>query len=107
MAMKVSGAPVWPTLAVKDIPKAKKFYEDVLGYKVMMEDEHNVAYQGAEGTGLSLYESAENAGTNKATYCSWKVSDLDDVMGGLSEAGVEFEDYDDVPGMKKENGVYT
>jgi catechol 2,3-dioxygenase-like lactoylglutathione lyase family enzyme len=106
MAEKLSKSPVWPTLAVKDLKASKEFYEGTLGYEVMMEDEHNVAYRGAEGTGLNIYESEENAGTNMATYCSWKVEDLDGTMSDLRAAGVEFEEYD-MPGMKTEKGIVT
>jgi catechol 2,3-dioxygenase-like lactoylglutathione lyase family enzyme len=104
MAGKVSESPVWPTLAVNNMKRAKEFYEGTLGYEVMMEDDDNVAYRGAEGTGLSLYVSGENAGTNKATYCSWKVDDLEGMMDDLRAKGVEFLEYD-LPGMKTENGV--
>jgi len=106
MADKLSQAPVWPTLAVKDMARARKFYEDILGYEPMMESEGNVAYQGASGTGLTLYQSDANAGTNKATYASWKVGDLDETMADLRGMGVEFEEYD-MPGMKTKNGVMT
>jgi catechol 2,3-dioxygenase-like lactoylglutathione lyase family enzyme len=105
MANSVASFPVWPTIAVKDLAKARKWYEDVLGYsKTVMESDDAVAYMGADGTGILLYPSEENAGTNKATSASWMVKDLAGVMADLKAKGVEFEDYDQ-PGLKTEEGV--
>lgn len=106
MADKLSSAPVWPTLAVKDIKKSRDFYEGILGYKPMMESEEAVSYQGNGGTGLTIYPSGDNAGTNKATYASWMVSDLNDTMTDLKSKGVKFDEYDQ-PGLKTEDGVAT
>jgi catechol 2,3-dioxygenase-like lactoylglutathione lyase family enzyme len=105
MANSVSSFPAWPTIAVKDLAEARKFYEDTLGYsKTVMESDNAVAYMGADGTGILIYPSAENAGTNKATSASWMVKDFDGVMSDLRSKGVEFEEYDQ-PGLKTENGV--
>lgn len=106
MADKLSKAPVWPTLAVKDLKKSREFYETVLGYQPIMEADEAVTYRGTGGTGLLIYPSDENAGTNKATYACWTVDDLDETMTDLKSKGVEFENYDQ-PGMKTENGVAT
>ena len=94
MAQSLSEAPVWPTLAVKDMERAKKFYEGVLGFKSDMESEAGTTYKCGDGTGFLLYQSADNAGTNKATYATWSVKDLDELMADLKEKGVEFEDFD-------------
>jgi catechol 2,3-dioxygenase-like lactoylglutathione lyase family enzyme len=104
MAETLSSCPVWPTLAVKDLARARKFYEQTLGYKSMMESDDAVTYKGADGTGLTIYPSEENAGTNKATSASWMVKDLDAMMADMRGKGVKFEEYDQ-PGLKTENGV--
>ena len=104
MAEKLSNLPVWPTLAVKDLSRARKFYEDVLGYEPMMETADAVGYKGADSTGILLYPSAENAGTNKATSACWNVTDLDGIMADLKSKGVKFEEYDQ-PGLKTEDGM--
>jgi catechol 2,3-dioxygenase-like lactoylglutathione lyase family enzyme len=106
MADKLSRSPVWPTLAVKNLKKSRDFYEGILGYKPMMEAEDAVTYKGEGDTGLTIYPSEENAGTNKATYASWVVDNLYETIGDLKQQGVEFEDYDQ-PGLKTEDGVAT
>ena len=104
MADNLSNKPVWPTLAVKNLKRSRDFYEGILGYKPMMEAEDAVTYKGTGGTGLLIYQSDENAGTNKATYACWTVDNLDETMSDLKSKGIEFEDYDQ-PGMKTEDGV--
>jgi catechol 2,3-dioxygenase-like lactoylglutathione lyase family enzyme len=104
MAQSLSEAPVWPAIAVKDMAKARKFYEDKLGFKPDMDSEAGVTYKCSDGTGFLLYPSAENAGTNKATYATWSVKDLEGVMADLSAKGVEFEDFDQ-PDAKTEDHV--
>lgn len=106
MADKLSSSPVWPTLAVKDLKHSREFYEQILGYTPMMESDDTITYQGNSGTGLIVYKSDENAGTNKATCASWMVDNLDDTMEDLRSKGVSFENYDQ-PGLKTENGVVT
>jgi catechol 2,3-dioxygenase-like lactoylglutathione lyase family enzyme len=106
MSDKLSKSPVWPTLAVKNLKKSRDFYEGILGYTPMMESDEAIAYKGDDNTGLTIYPSEENAGTNKATAASWVVDDLYETIGDLKEKGVEFEDYDQ-PGIKTEEGVAT
>jgi len=105
MAESLSSYPLWPTIAVTDLARARKFYEEKLGYgKTVMDNKDMVVYMGADGTGLLLYPSEENAGTNKATCASWNVKDFDAVIAGLRAKGLEFEEYDQ-PGLKTEDGV--
>lgn len=103
MAAKLSKFGVVPTIAVKDMGRAKKFYEGVLGYEQMMGDDNGVVYEGKDGTGLMIYPS-EFAGSNKATYAAWNVEDFEAVFSDLKDKGVEFEDYDQGD-YKTENGV--
>jgi catechol 2,3-dioxygenase-like lactoylglutathione lyase family enzyme len=100
----LNDAPVFVTIGVKNIEKAKEFYGETLGLKLKPGMEDDAVYEAGGGTGVALYETADNAGTNKATYATWEVQDLEDVMNGLRDKGVAFEDYD-FPGLKTENGV--
>ncbi|HEY6736985.1 MAG TPA: VOC family protein [Candidatus Saccharimonadia bacterium] len=100
----LSSAPVCPTIAVKDMAVAEAFYKGKLGLKPAPAPEGVVLYESGKGTMLSLYESAENAGTNQATYATWEVADFDGTLRELRANGVEFENYD-LPGLKTEDGV--
>ena len=107
MAEGLSSFRVCPTVAVRDMDQARKFYEGTLGFKkTIMDSKEGVVYECADGTAFMLYQTKEFAGTNKATYASWNVGDFDAVVDDLREKGVKFEEYD-MPGMKTKNGVAT
>jgi catechol 2,3-dioxygenase-like lactoylglutathione lyase family enzyme len=104
--MKLSDGPVIPTLAVKDLKRAREFYEGTLGFKPGKDmGEGGVIYKAGKETALLVYPSG-SAGTNQATYAGFSVDDIEETMTELREKGVKFEDYD-FPGLKTENGVAT
>jgi catechol 2,3-dioxygenase-like lactoylglutathione lyase family enzyme len=85
---------------------AKRFYEDQLGLVPGEEEEQGVRYPCAQGSGVFVYLSPENAGTSSATLAGWTVDDLDQTMDELASRGVAFEQYDQ-PGIKTdERGVF-
>jgi catechol 2,3-dioxygenase-like lactoylglutathione lyase family enzyme len=93
-------------MAVSDLERARRFYEDALGLTPREEDDESVRYECAEGTGIFVYLSAENAGRSSATLAGWFVDDLDRTMKDLASRGVTFERYDQ-PGLKTdERGVF-
>src|ERR687888_162582 len=93
-------------MAVSDLGRAKRFYEDQLGLVPSEEEEQGVRYPCAEGTGIFVYLSRQNAGRSPATLAGWFVDDLDQTMAELGGRGVVFERYDQ-PGLKTdERGVF-
>ena len=93
-------------LAVSDLQRARRFYEDQLGLVPGETEEQGVRYPCAQGTGIFVYLSAENAGRSPATSAGWFVDDLDATMDELAARGVRFERYDQ-PGIKTdERGVF-
>jgi catechol 2,3-dioxygenase-like lactoylglutathione lyase family enzyme len=93
-------------MAVSDLDRAKRFYEDQLGLVPSEEEEQGVRYPCAEGTGIFVYLSPQNAGRSSATLAGWFVDDLDQTMAELGGRGVAFERYDQ-PGLKTdERGVF-
>ena len=95
-----------PNLAVKDLERAKKFYEGTLGLKAVdSEGDELVVYQ-TGSTKLNVYRS-RYAGTNQATAVTWTVGDeLDGMVRALKAKGVSFEHYD-MPGMKLAGDVHV
>ncbi len=70
------------------------------------QDEQGVRYPCAQGTGIFIYLSPENAGKSRATLAGWSVDDLDRTMEELASRGVAFEQYDQ-PGLETdERGVF-
>jgi catechol 2,3-dioxygenase-like lactoylglutathione lyase family enzyme len=94
------------TVAVKDLDKASRFYEDALGLKrVGAEGSEAVVYK-TGGSTLLVYRS-QFAGTNKATAATWNVgADIAQVVNVLKAKGVSFEHYD-MPGTKLEGDVHV
>jgi catechol 2,3-dioxygenase-like lactoylglutathione lyase family enzyme len=93
-------------LAVSDLDRARRFYEDQLGLVASEEEEQGVRYPCAQGSGIFVYLSPENAGRSPATLAGWSVDDLDATMADLASRGVVFEKYDQ-PGLRTdEHGVF-
>jgi catechol 2,3-dioxygenase-like lactoylglutathione lyase family enzyme len=93
-------------LAVRNLQKAKKFYEGTLGLEAIgKEGDHLVAYRSGRST-LLVYES-QYAGTNKATALTWTVGDdVQGIVSALKSKGVSFEHYD-LPGMIRKGDVHV
>jgi len=89
--------PVYATIAVKDLGKARTFYEQTLGFTASMESDEGVMYDSG-GTRVFVYPS-QFAGTAQQTVASWEVDDLDKVAEDLRGRGIKFEQYD-LPGLK-------
>src|SRR5262245_58586439 len=91
-------------VAVKDADEAAKFYEDVLGLTVLDRSPTVIRFRSGAST-LVVYQS-DTAGTNRATTALWRVDDLDGTVAALKARGVEFDHYDDLPGVKSDGGVH-
>jgi len=104
-AMQLGSRDVSPDLAVKDLGRARKFYEDVLGLKKIGEDQEELVFESGRSK-LHVYRS-QFAGTNQATAVTWDVGDeIQDLAKELKGKGVTFEHYD-MPGMKLEGDIHV
>lgn len=101
----LTNASVHPTLPVVDLQRAKKFYVEKLGLKVMKEDPSPGAIlQAGDGTSLYLYQRAATKADH--TTASFTVKDVEGTVKALKNKGVIFEEYD-LPGLKTVNGIAT
>ena len=93
-----------PMIAVKDLDRARTFYEDTLGLKQV--DDFGEGFMLRSGaTKVSVYRS-EFAGTNKATALTFDVDDVDSQVRELKDKGVSFEHYD-LQGLERQDDVYV
>jgi catechol 2,3-dioxygenase-like lactoylglutathione lyase family enzyme len=93
------------TLAVKDMEKARDFYENTLGLAPLQEVPGAMMYK--SGNSVVLVYPSEYAGTNQATAASWAVgADFDAIVEDLKAKGVAFEHYDDLPETTREGDVH-
>jgi catechol 2,3-dioxygenase-like lactoylglutathione lyase family enzyme len=92
-----------PMLAVKDLDRARQFYEDNLGLKQV--DDFGEGFMLKSGdTQVTVYRS-EFAGTNKATALTFDVDDIEDEVRSLKEKGIFFEHYD-LEGLTPKGDIY-
>lgn len=90
---------------VSDLPRARKFYEEKLGFVALESNPAGVMYESGQGSRFFAYRSA-GAGTSKASTAFWQVADVEAEVADLRKRGVVFEEYDS-PGFKTVNGFAT
>jgi catechol 2,3-dioxygenase-like lactoylglutathione lyase family enzyme len=93
-------------LAVKDLARAKAFYEETLGLKQVDEMAGDLIVYKSGDTVINVYRS-EFAGTNKATALTWTVGgEIGAIVQALKSKGVAFEHYE-MPGLSLEGDVHV
>jgi len=94
-----------PTVAVKDLERAKAFYGGVLEFEPVGPTMRGVQLYRAGRTVIVVYES-QFAGTNQGTAMTWALGELfDPVMTELEGKGVVFEHYD-MPHVTRDGNVH-
>jgi predicted enzyme related to lactoylglutathione lyase len=101
----LQNSPMFAYIPAKDLTRARRFYEQKLGFKPKQEIAGGVVYEFRDRTACFLYPT-ENAGTSKASQAFWQVDDVESEVAELKSRGVKFEDYD-IPGEKSPSGVVT
>lgn len=83
-------------VAVRDIARAREFYEGRLGLEVFDDSMGEVLTFRTGSTFLTAYVS-EYAGTNRANAVVWGCGDdIDSIVADLEAKGVTFEHYPDI-----------
>ena len=93
-----------PMIAVKDLDRARKFYEETLGLKVDEEWGEEGATLKSGDTLVNVYRS-EFAGTNQATALNFDVDDIESEVRELKDKGVFFEHYE-LEGLTPNGDIY-
>jgi catechol 2,3-dioxygenase-like lactoylglutathione lyase family enzyme len=97
-------APVTTMLPVKDLNRAREFYEKKLGLKpIGARQDGKFLFAGGDGGTLALFPKPEGTKAEH-TAVSFLVKDIGKEIKELKARGVAFEDYD-FPGLKTENHV--
>jgi catechol 2,3-dioxygenase-like lactoylglutathione lyase family enzyme len=91
-------------IPARDVARARKFYEEKLGFKPRQDTAGGVVYEFGKGTACFLYPTP-NAGTSRSSQAFWQVEDVEREVSELKARGVEFEKYD-MPGVD-ETGIST
>ena len=103
----LSNAMVYPTLPATDINRAKRFYQEKLGLKIIAEDSApGVMLQTGQNSMLYIYQRPPSHCEH--TLAFFNVDNIESEVKSLKDKGVKFEDYD-MPDMKlkTENNIAT
>ena len=100
----LQNAPMYSYIPAKDVARARRFYEEKLGFKPKQELAGGVVYEFGKGTACFLYPTP-NAGTSHASQAFWEVEDIEREVRELKTRGVKLEMYK-MPEMD-ENGIST
>ena len=99
----LQNSPMFAYIPVKDVARARQFYEQKLGFKPKREQSDGVVYEFAGRTACFMYKTP-NAGTSQASQAFWQVEDVESEVAELRRKGITFEEYD-MPGLKTKNGI--
>jgi predicted enzyme related to lactoylglutathione lyase len=103
----LSNAMIYPTLPATDINRAKKFYQEKIGLKVVAEDSSpGVMLQAGQNSMLYIYQRPPSHCEH--TLAFFNVDNIESEVMSLKNKGVKFEEYD-IPSMKIKtvNGIAT
>ena len=100
---RLSSADVVAFVATTDKGRAREFYEGVLGFRVVHDDDFACVVD-ANGTSLRITAVEERAGA-EYTVLGWSVGDLEATIDELVDRGVVFLHYDGIE--QDERGVWV
>ena len=92
-------------VSTADAEKARGFYGDVLGFRLVTEDQYGLVFD-ANGTQLRV-SKGRTSPPAQGTVLGWEVDDIHAAIRELVARGVKFEQWN-LPFMKQdEHGVWT
>lgn len=93
------------TIPAADLGRARRWYEERLGFVPIRELPGGLMYEAAEGTRFVIYPTP-NAGQSPNTLMGFATSDIEAEVRELKARGVVFEDYD-FPTLKTVDSIAT
>ena len=79
-------APMYAYIPVKDLARARQFYEEAIGLRPSEETAGSVVYEFAQHTACFMYPTP-NAGTSSASQAFWQVDDVEREVAELKRRG--------------------
>ncbi|MDO9357500.1 MAG: VOC family protein [Polaromonas sp.] len=101
----LKNAPLYAYVPVRDLERARRFYEDTLGLARGEASGPGLIFRCEGGTAFFMYPTP-GAGTSEASSAFWRVDDIRATVAWLKGRGVVFEEYD-TPDMKTEDSIFT
>ncbi len=79
------------TLFVGDVQESKRFYQDLLGLRVLYESPNFVLLSAPAGSKLGLHLAEGERGSKQTVNLHFRVADVDEAYARLSAQGLSFE----------------
>ena len=79
------------TIAVTDLDRAKRFYQEQVGLKLLDENPGSCRFGAGKGSQLTVRRGQPNVGQ---TVAHFEVDDIEAVIRDLTSRGVVFEEYE-------------
>ncbi len=99
----LTNAPLFANLPAENLERAKAFYQEKLGLKLLPQMMPGTAsFQCGNGTRLEIYEREPTKADH--TVATFEVDDVESTVRDLKSSGVVFEEYD-FPDFKTENSI--
>lgn len=98
----LSNLEVHATIPATDLERARKFYEDKLGFGSPTVAPGGLMFK-SKNSWFLLYTTSF-AGTAKHTLAGWETNQIEKEVADLRARGIVFEEYD-MPGLKTVNGI--
>jgi catechol 2,3-dioxygenase-like lactoylglutathione lyase family enzyme len=89
--------------SVNSQQKAQEFYTKTLGLQ-LEDDKMGLQLKLPGGGSIFIYEKSDHKPASY-TALNFIVANIDEAVDELTKTGVEFEQYDNMPGKQDENGI--
>ena len=96
---------VHSTIPASDMPRARAWYAEKLGFEPILDLPSGMMYEAAEGTRFVVFPSP-NAGQAPQTCMGFATSDIEREVRDLKTRGVTFEEYD-LPNFKTVDSIMS
>jgi catechol 2,3-dioxygenase-like lactoylglutathione lyase family enzyme len=90
--MDLHDAMLVTTIPVMDLDRARQFYGETLGLRLLFESGPSIRWEAGNGTQLSTFRRGPTQADH--TVAHFEVADIDALVPDLEAKGVEFLDYD-------------
>ena len=101
----LSNSMIVTVLPAVDLDRARDFYENKLGFRMLMKDNYKgLTFQAGQNTMFYIYQRSQTKATH--TVAEFVVENLDAEVSNMKSKGIKFLEYD-IPemGIKTVNGI--
>jgi catechol 2,3-dioxygenase-like lactoylglutathione lyase family enzyme len=97
--------PINAFVRITDPKRARRFYEEILGLKVVSDNPFMLVFQNKDNNTLLMAQKTQKFSPLQGTVLGWEVKDIRKTVSSLAKAGVTFERYN---GMDQDDlGIWT